>query len=97
MRRRAVGPFLRDGWSQNCTPLSVRTVRISIWSGLDEHVVQVLQKAVTQLPGILGVHHIAGAFDYSLRVAGADLASYESFHADRLTALPGWRTSLRMS
>ena len=23
MRRRAVGPFLRDGWSQNCTPLSV--------------------------------------------------------------------------
>ena len=28
MRRRAVGPFLRDGWSQNCTPLSVRTVRI---------------------------------------------------------------------
>src|ERR1700692_3706786 len=28
IRKRAVGPFLRDGWSQNCTPLSVRTVRI---------------------------------------------------------------------
>jgi Lrp/AsnC family transcriptional regulator, leucine-responsive regulatory protein len=59
---------------------------------LERHVrsdVQAFQKAVTQLPGILEVHHIAGAFDYLLRVAVADLASYEIFHADRLTALPG--------
>ena len=59
---------------------------------LERHVrsdVQAFQKAVTQLPGVLGVHHIAGAFDYLLRVAVADLASYEIFHADRLTALPG--------
>ena len=51
--------------------------------------VQAFQKAVTQLPGILEVHHIAGAFDYLLRVAVSDLASYETFHADCLTALPG--------
>ena len=59
---------------------------------LERHVrsdVQAFQKAVTQLPGVLEVHHIAGAFDYLLRIAVADLASYEIFHADRLTALPG--------
>src|SRR5690242_7870914 len=45
---------------------------------LERHVrsdVQAFQKAVTQLPGILEVHHIAGAFEYLLRVAVADLAS----------------------
>ena len=59
---------------------------------LERHVrsdVQAFQKAVTQLPGVLEVHHIAGAFDYLLRIAVADLASYEIFHADHLTALPG--------
>jgi Lrp/AsnC family transcriptional regulator, leucine-responsive regulatory protein len=59
---------------------------------LERHVrsdVQAFQKAVTQLPGILEVHHIAGAFDYLLRVAVSDMASYETFHADCLTALPG--------
>ncbi len=59
---------------------------------LERHVrsdVQAFQKAVTRLPGILEVHHVAGAFDYLLRVAVADLASYEIFHADRLTELPG--------
>jgi Lrp/AsnC family leucine-responsive transcriptional regulator len=47
---------------------------------LERHVrsdVQAFRKAVTQLPGVLEVHHIAGAFDYLLRVAVADLASYE--------------------
>ena len=59
---------------------------------LERHVrsdVQAFQKAVTQLAGVLEVHHIAGAFDYLLRIGVADLASYEMFHADRLTALPG--------
>jgi len=59
---------------------------------LQRHVrsdVQSFQKAVVKLPEVLEVHHIAGAFDYLLRVALADLASYETFHADRLTALPG--------
>ena len=59
---------------------------------LERHVrsdVQAFQNAVKQLPGVLEVHHIAGAFDYLLRIAVADLASYEIFHADRLTALPG--------
>ncbi len=51
--------------------------------------VQAFQKAVVQLPEVLEAHHIAGAFDYLLRIAVADLASYETFHADRLTALPG--------
>ncbi len=59
---------------------------------LERHVrsdVHAFQKAVIQLPGILEVHHIAGAFDYLLRVAVSDLASYETFHADCLTTLPG--------
>jgi Lrp/AsnC family transcriptional regulator, leucine-responsive regulatory protein len=51
--------------------------------------VQAFQKAVVRLPEVLEVHHIAGAFDYLLRIAVADLAAYEAFHADRLTALPG--------
>jgi DNA-binding Lrp family transcriptional regulator len=44
--------------------------------------------AVVLLPEVLEAPHIASAFDYLLRIAVADLASYESFHADRLTALP---------
>ena len=51
--------------------------------------VQSFQKAVVLLPEVLEAHHIAGAFDYLLRIAVADLASYEIFHANRLTALPG--------
>jgi Lrp/AsnC family transcriptional regulator, leucine-responsive regulatory protein len=59
---------------------------------LQRHVrseVQAFQKAVVLFPEVLEVHHIAGAFDYLLRIAVEDLASYETFHADRLTALPG--------
>ena len=59
---------------------------------LQRHVcsdVQSFQKAVVKLPEVLEVHKIAGAFDYLLRVAVADLARYETFHAERLTALPG--------
>jgi Lrp/AsnC family transcriptional regulator, leucine-responsive regulatory protein len=40
--------------------------------------VQAFQKAVVLLPEVLEV-----------QIAVADLASYETFHADRLTALPG--------
>ena len=38
--------------------------------------VQSFQKAVMQLPEVLEVHHIAGAFDYMIRIAVADLASF---------------------
>ncbi len=51
--------------------------------------VQAFQKAAVLLPEVLEAHHIAGAFDYLLRIAVADLAAYEAFHADRLTTLPG--------
>jgi DNA-binding Lrp family transcriptional regulator len=51
--------------------------------------VQSFQKAVIKLQEVLEVHHIVGTFDYLVRVAVADLASYETFHAARLTALPG--------
>jgi Lrp/AsnC family transcriptional regulator, leucine-responsive regulatory protein len=59
---------------------------------LQRHVrtdVQSFQKAVIKLQEVLEVHYIAGTFDYLLRVAVADLASYETFHAERLTVLPG--------
>ena len=44
----------------------------------------------SRLPEVLEeVHHIAGAFDYLLRIAVADRESDETFLADRLSALTG--------
>ena len=35
------------------------------------------------------VHHIAGAFDYILKVAVRDIDAYENFHADDLASVQG--------
>jgi DNA-binding Lrp family transcriptional regulator len=46
--------------------------------------VQSFQKIVVKLQEMLEVHYIVGTLDCFLRVAVADMASYETFHgADR--------------
>lgn len=49
--------------------------------------VQAFQREVVELPEVKEVHHIAGEFDYLLRVAVADIQAYETFHADKLAAV----------
>jgi Lrp/AsnC family leucine-responsive transcriptional regulator len=34
------------------------------------------------------VYHIAGEYDYLLKVAVADIPAFEDFHADQLAAIP---------
>lgn len=52
-------------------------------------VVQQFQREVVQLPGVRECHHVAGAYDYLLRVEVADLPAYETFHSQDLAALSG--------
>ncbi|MEM6946112.1 MAG: Lrp/AsnC ligand binding domain-containing protein, partial [Pseudomonadota bacterium] len=47
------------------------------------------QAAIVRLSMVKEVHHIAGAYDYFLKVAVEDVAAYENFHADDLAAIPG--------
>lgn len=51
--------------------------------------IQAFQSAVVRLPMVKEVHHIAGAYDYLLKVAVRDIEAYESFHADALAAVDG--------
>lgn len=51
--------------------------------------IQSFQSAVVRLPMVKEVHHIAGAYDYILKVAVRDMNAYEGFHADDLAAVPG--------
>ena len=41
-----------------------------------------------QLPEVVHSHHVTGNYDYLLQVEVADLAAYETFHANRLASLP---------
>ncbi|MEO0429093.1 MAG: Lrp/AsnC family transcriptional regulator [Pseudomonadota bacterium] len=51
--------------------------------------IQAFQAEVVRLPMVKEVHHIAGAYDYLLKVAVEDMEAYEDFHADDLAAIPG--------
>ncbi|MEM7528477.1 MAG: Lrp/AsnC family transcriptional regulator [Pseudomonadota bacterium] len=51
--------------------------------------IQAFQAAIVRLSMVKEVHHIAGAYDYFLKVAVEDVAAYENFHADDLAAIPG--------
>ncbi len=51
--------------------------------------IQAFQADVAALPMVKEVHRVAGAHDYLLRVAVKDIAAYEAFYADRLTAVGG--------
>jgi len=51
--------------------------------------IQAFQKAVVALPMIKEVHHIAGAYDYLLKVAVRDMEFFEEFHANYLASVQG--------
>ncbi|MGB0906665.1 MAG: Lrp/AsnC family transcriptional regulator [Maricaulaceae bacterium] len=51
--------------------------------------IQAFQTAVIRLEGVKEVHHIAGQYDYLLKVKVADIQAYENFHADRLAGIKG--------
>lgn len=50
--------------------------------------IQDFQKAIVKLTPVKDVYHIAGEYDYFLKVAVPDIAAYEDFHADALAAIP---------
>jgi Lrp/AsnC family leucine-responsive transcriptional regulator len=50
--------------------------------------IQAFQKAIVRLPMVKDVYHIAGEYDYLLKVAVADIPAFEDFHADQLAAIP---------
>lgn len=51
-----------------------------------EHI-QRFQEGLRKIAEVVECHHVTGSFDYLLRVEVADLAAYERFHADKLSAL----------
>lgn len=51
--------------------------------------IQAFQNAITKLTMVKEVHHIAGQYDFFLKVAVSDIAAYEIFHADHLAAISG--------
>ena len=57
---------------------------------LKEHALPLLQRfqeAVCALPEVTEVLHIAGGFDYLLKVVVADMATYQHFIVDKLASL----------
>lgn len=57
---------------------------------LKEHALPLLQRfqeAVCALPEVVEVLHIAGGFDYLLKVVVADMAEYQHFIVDKLARL----------
>ena len=47
------------------------------------------QSALRPLSPVKEAHHIAGEYDYLLKIAVADMAAYEAFHTDVLADVPG--------
>ena len=50
---------------------------------------QDFQNSIIRLHPVKEVHHIAGTFDYILKVAVRDMDAYENFHADDLASVQG--------
>ncbi len=47
------------------------------------------EAAVTSLPMVKEIYHVAGEYDYLIKVAVADIAAYQDFNFDYLTEIPG--------
>ncbi|MCL4156596.1 UNVERIFIED_CONTAM: hypothetical protein GTU68_002822 [Idotea baltica] len=63
--------------------------------GLSEHskaAQEGFEAAMARFDEVTECHNIAGAFEYLLRVETADLASYKTFHTDRLGTVPSVRS-----
>lgn len=55
----------------------------------DRDVVAAFERDVVDAPGVVECHHLAGTFDYLLRIEVADLAAYDRFSRTIAADLPG--------
>lgn len=67
---------------------------LTVWTAVrmrvhERGLVERIEKEVVELPGVTEVHHVAGDWDYLLRVEVADLPAYNRFTRDVLPRLPG--------
>lgn len=67
---------------------------LTVWTGVrmrvhERGLVDRVESEVLDLPGVTEVHHLAGDFDYLLRVEVADLTEYDRFTRDVLPRIPG--------
>lgn len=67
---------------------------LTVWTGVrmrvhERGLVERIESEVVDLPGVTEVHHLAGDFDYLLRVEVADLPEYDRFTRDVLPRIPG--------
>ncbi|MGW1617534.1 Lrp/AsnC family transcriptional regulator [Streptomyces sp. NPDC002285] len=53
------------------------------------HTISLFEQRLAELPEVVEAHRFFGVPDYLLRIVVADLAAYERFYAEVLTALPG--------
>ncbi|UCI31856.1 Lrp/AsnC family transcriptional regulator [Mesorhizobium sp. B4-1-4] len=51
--------------------------------------VRAFEAAVSRLPMIKEIYHVAGEYDFVLRVAVADIKDYQNFNYDELANIPG--------
>lgn len=51
--------------------------------------VRAFEAAVSRLPMIKEIYHVAGEYDFILRVAVADIKDYQNFNYDELANIPG--------
>lgn len=58
-------------------------------SSQQEDVLDAFEAAVVHIPEVMSCHLMAGAADYLLHVACADVADYERLHRAHLAQLPG--------
>ena len=49
----------------------------------------IFEKAVKEVPGVIECYLLAGEFDYLLSLVVRDSVDYERIHHDQLTKLPG--------
>lgn len=55
----------------------------------DRALVERFEELVVELDGVAGVHHLAGDWDYLVRVELPDLAAYDHFTREVVTRVPG--------
>lgn len=60
---------------------------VTLKSHESQHI-QAFEKRVLELDDVVECHHIAGSFDYLLKVQVADIGSYQQFVTTKLTSVP---------
>ncbi len=56
--------------------------------GHEQEMLNAFERAIDSLDEIVECHHIAGSFDYLLKVQTADIQAYQSFLSQQLAAIP---------